>query len=81
MFVSGEFRVFYCYLVTKAIFLLLFRMDAARVVKPDDGGVYRPLLDTTVTREDRRKASIELNEKPEDIAAHINRIREYLSRE
>ncbi|XP_054715642.1 clavesin-2-like [Uloborus diversus] len=55
-------------------------MDTARSFR-DGSAVYRPLLDPTLTKEDKRKAKLELNEKPEDVHKHLSRIREYLARE
>ncbi|XP_042908492.1 clavesin-2 [Parasteatoda tepidariorum] len=55
-------------------------MDSARTIKVD-GAVYRPLLDTTITKEDLRKAKQELNERPEERRKHVDRVRKYLSKE
>ncbi|CAL1275146.1 unnamed protein product [Larinioides sclopetarius] len=55
-------------------------METAKPIK-EGNSVYRPLLDTTITKEDVRKAKQELNEKPEDYGRHLARIRDLLSKE
>ncbi|GFT31173.1 clavesin-1 [Nephila pilipes] len=54
------------------------RMESAQRVR-EGRSVYRALLDTTLTKEDIRKANQELNEKPEDLNRHLARVRELLA--
>ncbi|GFU01592.1 transposable element Tcb1 transposase [Trichonephila clavipes] len=55
-------------------------MDTAQRVR-EGKSIYRPLLDTTLTKEDIRKAKQELNEKPEDLNRHLVRVKELLTKE
>ncbi|GBN68696.1 hypothetical protein AVEN_242485-1 [Araneus ventricosus] len=55
-------------------------MESAKPIK-EGNTVYRPLLDTTLTKEDVRKAKQELNEKPEDYGRHLARVRDLLAKE
>ncbi|GFQ97996.1 clavesin-1 [Trichonephila clavata] len=55
-------------------------MDTAQRIR-EGKSVYRPLLDTTLTKEDIRKAKQELNEKPEDLNRHLVRVKELLTKE
>ncbi|GIX86107.1 clavesin-2 [Caerostris darwini] len=55
-------------------------MESAQRIR-EGTSVYRPLLDTTLTKEDLRKAKRELNEKPEDYARHLAKVRDLLAKE
>ncbi|KAG8193256.1 hypothetical protein JTE90_027000 [Oedothorax gibbosus] len=55
-------------------------METAKVVR-EGSSVYRPLLHTKLSKEDIKKAKVELNEHQGEHAKHLARVRELLAKE